>query len=512
MTPRTKTAAVPTFAEACLDPAIMGKTFAGESFALVRAIGNVILGQPVPETERAAVLACLGGRALPTTQPSETWLLAGRRAGKTLLCAALAVYVAAFRDYRRVLGPGERAQIMALAVDRRQARQLVNYVEGLLHQSPLLAAQVERTTAEAIHLRSRTSIEVHVSNYRHVRGFTLAAAFADEIAFWRDEESANPDLEVLAALRPALATVPGSLLVCPSTVYARKGAAWQASRDHFGHDSDVLVIVAPSRTLNATIPERVVQRALADDEPRARAEWLCEWRGDVENFVSLDIVQAAITPGITVRPPEPGIEYAAFLDPSGGSSDSFTLGIGHFAHGRDVLDLVHEWRPPFNPSVVVAECAALLRDYGLDRATSDNYAGVWPRSAFAAHNVRVAVSPKAKSDLYAALLPRLNSRSVDLLAAPRLVAQLCGLERRVGPSGRDRVDHRPGSHDDLANVVAGLFGKPRPAWMTFPDDAAEVVETDAEAADRYQRERARGYSESIAEAVMSGRGWFPGGR
>ena len=46
--------------------------------------------------------------------------------------------------------------------------------------------------------------------------------------------------------------------------------------------------------------------------------------------------------------------------------------------------------------------------------------------------------------------------------------------------------------------------------MTFPDDAAEVVETDAEAADRYQRERARGYSESIAEAVMSGRGWFPG--
>ena len=430
----------------------MGKTFAGESFALVRAIGNVILGQPVPETERAAVLACLGGRALPTTQPSETWLLAGRRAGKTLLCAALAVYVAAFRDYRRVLGPGERAQIMALAGDRRQARQLVNYVEGLLHQSPLLAAQVERTTAEAIHLRSRTSIEVHVSNYRHVRGFTLAAAFADEIAFWRDSRIRQSRSRSPRGVASGVGDGSRLAAVCPSTVYARKGAAWQASRDHFGHDSDVLVIVAPSRTLNATIPERVVQRALADDEPRARAEWLCEWRGDVENFVSLDIVQAAITPGITGAPAGAGDRITAFLDPSGGSSDSFTLWIGHFAHGRDVLDLVHEWRPPFNPSVVVAGSAALLRDYGLDRATSDNYAGVWPRSAFAAHNVRVAVSPKAKSDLNAALLPRLNSRSVDLLAAPRLVAQLCGLERRVGPSGRDRVDHRPGSHDDLAKT------------------------------------------------------------
>jgi hypothetical protein len=40
---------------------------------------------------------------------------------------------------------------------------------------------------------------------------------------------------------------------------------------------------------------------------------------------------------------------------------------------------------------------------------------------------------------------------------PELLGELRGLERRRGPSGRDRVDHRPGGHDDLANAVAGLL-------------------------------------------------------
>ena len=47
----------------------------------------------------------------------------------------------------------------------------------------------------------------------------------------------------------------------------------------------------------------------------------------------------------------------------------------------------------------------------------------------------------------------------------RLVNQLCGLERRVGRSGKDSIDHGPGAHDDLANSVAGcadLVGSHKP--------------------------------------------------
>ena len=52
-------------------------------------------------------------------------------------------------------------------------------------------------------------------------------------------------------------------------------------------------------------------------------------------------------------------------------------------------------------------------------------------------------------------MPLLNSNRIELLDHPRLVAQLCGLERRTARGGRDSIDHAPGGHDDLANAVAG---------------------------------------------------------
>ena len=41
----------------------------------------------------------------------------------------------------------------------------------------------------------------------------------------------------------------------------------------------------------------------------------------------------------------------------------------------------------------------------------------------------------------------------------RLIAQICGLERRTARGGRDSIDHAPGSHDDAANAVAGLVAE-----------------------------------------------------
>ena len=43
--------------------------------------------------------------------------------------------------------------------------------------------------------------------------------------------------------------------------------------------------------------------------------------------------------------------------------------------------------------------------------------------------------------------------------APRLQAQLCGLERRTARGGRDSIDHAPGGHDDIANSVCGVLVK-----------------------------------------------------
>jgi hypothetical protein len=97
----------------------------------------------------------------------------------------------------------------------------MRYVSALLAGVPMLARMVERSSTESIELRNRVSIEVHTASFRTTRGYTVVAALCDEIAFWRSEESASPDTEILAALRPSMATVPGAMLLCASSPYAR---------------------------------------------------------------------------------------------------------------------------------------------------------------------------------------------------------------------------------------------------------------------------------------------------
>jgi hypothetical protein len=51
---------------------------------------------------------------------------------------------------------------------------------------------------------------------------------------------------------------------------------------------------------------------------------------------------------------------------------------------------------------------------------------------------------------------RCYTRSIVLPRNERLIAQIVGLERRVGSSGRDSINHVPGGHDDIVNAVAGV--------------------------------------------------------
>ena len=120
-----------------------------------------------------------------------------------------------------------------------------------------------------------------------------------------------------------------------------------------------------------------------------------------------------------------------------------------------VLDLLREVRPPFTPSSVVAEFCATLRSYRVSTVVGDYYGAEWVREQFEKLGVRYVRSEKPKSDIYLSFLPAVNSRQVRLLDNPRLRAQLSSLVRRTRSGGKDSVDHRPGAHDDLANVCAG---------------------------------------------------------
>jgi hypothetical protein len=445
--------------EALDHPHLFEPWFSGPSWDAWRAILKAAFALPMTAAE-LATFRTLAERDPPDAPVRELWIIAGRRSGKDSIASLSAAYVAAFVDYRSVLRPGERALVMCLAVDRDQAGIVAKYTKGYFDEIPLLKGMlVGPGTDQDFELSTRAEVAIHTNSFRAVRGRSIAACVMDECGYWRSADSANPDVEVYNAVSPGLSAPLKGLLVGISSPYRRAGLLFEKWKAHYGKPGDVLVIKAPSIALNPTLDPAIIERALAADPEAAAAEWLGEWRSDLADFVSRQVVEAAVEAGIYERPRLPGIVYSAFCDPSGGSSDSMTLAIGH-ADGDSggVQDLVREIRAPFSPSDAVREFAGVLEAYGINRITGDRYAGMWPREAFFEYGITYEPSEKSKSDLYIEFLPLLNSRRASLLDNSRLVGQLCSLERRTGRgTGRDSIDHPSGAHDDVANSVAGVL-------------------------------------------------------
>jgi len=372
------------------------------------------------------------------------------------MSSIIAAYLASFKDWRPFLSPGERGWIFVVATDKSQAGIIKNYISGIFDRTPCLKKLVARETQETIELRNGISIAVKPCSFRAIRGYTLIAAILEEMAFYRSDEFANPDRAVLAAIRPALATIPESLLIGISTPYARSGVLWEMFKNYFGQAGGPLVWRAPTRTMNPTISQGVIDKALAEDPQAARAEYEADWREDIAAFMPSEAVEAVVVPGRLELPKVAELQYKAFIDPSGGRADSFTLAIAHRdSSGKTVLDVLRERRPPFQPQGVVAEFSDVLKAYGLSSTQSDIYAASWVSESFQAQGISLEPSKMTASELYQNFLPLVLNGTAELLDNRRLVAQLAGLERRTRAGGKDLVTHYAGGHDDLANAAAG---------------------------------------------------------
>jgi Phage Terminase len=233
---------------------------------------RAVFALPMTPDELAIYQKCTGRAQPPATQPSEIYTVVGRRGGKSFISSLTACFIGCFSDFKPYLNAGEKAAILILARDRDQAKIVFNYVSGILHAIPALSAMIDVERADEIELDNGVIIMVKTSDFRAIRGLTVAAAILDEVAFW-DSEGISPDREVLTALRPATSTIPGAKLICISTPYSQAGSLYEAHRDHYGHDDElVLVWQADTRTMNPTIDEGLIQREIERDPEGAQAE------------------------------------------------------------------------------------------------------------------------------------------------------------------------------------------------------------------------------------------------
>lgn len=426
-----------------------------------RVFLKALTAVPLDEDERPLFERCTGRTRELEAPASEAWCVVGRRGRKSAVAAMLAVHAAVNVDWSACVAPGETARILVVGCDIRQAKIVRSYCEAILDSVPEYEGLVEGTTSESVSLRGGLVIECVANNFRSIRGPAVVLAIAEESAFWFDERYANPDVEVLRAIRPSMLTTlaHGAMLVGLSSPYSKRGVLWQRFRDHHGvDDSKVLVWRADTATMNPDVDAEVIEEAYRDDPVAAAAEFGAGFRQDLESFLDPELLEKLVRSSPLELPHRSGIRYHAFCDPSGGRGDAMTLAIAHREkEGRLVLDLVRAVQPPFDPAVVAEDFSGVLKGYGLREVTGDRYSADWVVSAFADHGVTYRTSERVKSQIYLEFLPLCTQGRVELPDQRALLVELASLERRTARGGKDSVDHGRMGHDDLANAAAGAL-------------------------------------------------------
>jgi hypothetical protein len=447
-----------TMRQALEDPDLLGSILDGPTWRPWRIILIAAMGEKLTWLERKTFKRFTGRSREPGKMVPELVAVAGRRAGKSRASSALACYLAGLVDHSDVQAIGERLKVLFLAKDQRQAGICYGYVAGIFDSVPVFREMVINRTQDTISLNNGIDLEVKAASAAGVRGFSCVAVLCDEAAHWTtDASSANADSLILDAVRPSLATTGGPLLVL-SSPFARKGEVFDLYDKYYGKDdADILVVHGASRDFNASLPQAVVDRALARNPIAARAEYLAEFRSDLEGYVSLDTLRACTGP-VAEWQPIAGVQYTAGIDIAAGSGeDSLALAVAHLDEASDkiILDSVREWKPPFSPTAVLMQVAEHCRRYNINTIIGDRYVKEFAAEMlFDNSGLRYRVSDRVTSDNFGELLPMLNSHEVLLPSLPAFLDQLMSLQVKPSSRGKVFIGHASGGHDDMAAAAA----------------------------------------------------------
>ena len=136
------------------------------------------------ESELAIYRQCTGRTQPPSQAAIRDLHHRGRRGGKSFISSLTALFIGCFSSFKQYLNAGEKAAILILARDRDQAKIVFSYVCGILRAVAPLEAMIAVERADEIELDNGVIIMVKTSDFRAIRGLTVAAAILDEVAFW----------------------------------------------------------------------------------------------------------------------------------------------------------------------------------------------------------------------------------------------------------------------------------------------------------------------------------------
>lgn len=385
---------------------------------------------------------------------------AGRRAGKSSTFCRLAVVEGVYGQHH--IPPGDVGVVAFISTTRDEAGQRLRTVKAILDALGIKY----RPCDGGVELADKPiAFKVYTASVSGVSGFTGILIVADEVAKWKDSDTgANPATEVLASVRPTMATQPNARIILSSSPLGK----WDAHFDAYEQGDNDFQVTAYATTweANPSVTEADTH-ALEPDE----ATWMREYKAIPSTEILESLFTDAEIDKTTRAAPESvereaGVTYEAAMDPAT-RANAWTLVIAALRDtGRGVrrsIVCAREWRgtsaQPLSPKVVFAEAAPLLTSYGVDTVWSDQASGDALRDIASDVNINLVLEPWTQANKISAfrdLQTWVRTDQVELAPIEHMKQDLLGVRRKYTRSGVtiDLLKTPDGRHSDYAPAIA----------------------------------------------------------
>ncbi len=406
-----------------------------------------------------------------------------------------------------MIPPGDVGVVAFISVNKKEATSRLRTIKSILD-----AAQIKwKPIPDGVELEGHPVIfQTFACTVGAVSGFTSILVIADEVSKWMNEDTGtNPAAEVLAAVRPTMATQPSGRIVLSSSPMGFKDA--HAVAYDLGNTDHQQVEKAESWVANPTLSKETTRR----DEPH-EATWRREYAavptGGANGAFLAEDIDAAIRPlddlTIVGKP-------ILLVDSSAGSGDAWTWCAAawcrpHFdpqdqylwepigdtykpgliadrsgtpmrqvldANGAPVPDpsfadkarpilalyrlgaLEGRFRENTTAEDAVAVAMKTARQSGATKAVGDSYQSFFLESACKNHGVsykQLIWSNTSKVLAIATLRRWMRARMIAVepgLEGEALRQELLAFEERLSPAGTMTFGARRGGHDDRVALL-----------------------------------------------------------
>ncbi len=389
------------------------------------------------------------------------WIL-GRRSGKSLLSAIIALYEATRKKWQKYLMPGEIGYVILIATRERQSIDIIGtYVRTLLENSKI-AHLIQENWSTSLLLTTGIKIESFPCNSTASRGYPTICMILDEVAHY-STTGPKADKNVYDAIKPAMLqfadAYPKLLLI--SSPAAKQGLLYEQFSQGFLVPNR-LTVQAQTRAINPKVSQSFINAEYKRDPDYASRKYGAEFAEEMYGFFAScsDELAACYTLGSAgtedTMPYNSQNKYFAASDQSGLSGqDRWTFSICHndTRANKNICDVHKTWSTR-HLDVIIPEIVLLLQQYRIGTLFIDRYAKGFVEDLFRQKKIQTILRD---------LLPALYSQFKLLVisgkvALPDFLPLKTGLSQTTAYYGKNNnlsVSHpRDASgHSDLADAV-----------------------------------------------------------